>query len=115
MPKVVYFEIPAKDSEKIIEFYSNVFGWKIKSWEQKYWPIDFGEEKEDGIDGAIYLSEKMTTVMNTINVPDIDECVERIKNSGGKIIVEPESEKWGWHGYFKDPEGTVMGIVGPKK
>ena len=114
MPKVKYFEIPAKDPKKMLKFYSSVFDWKLGPARGKYWFIE-GNEKEEGIDGAIYLSEKMKTVMNTIGVPDIDEFIERIKKNGGKIIVEPEEERWGWHGYFKDPEGNVLGVVGPKK
>lgn len=115
MPKVIYYEIPAKDPKKINKFYSDVFDWKLEPWGKNYWSINSGKNKEEGIDGAIYLSEKMKTVMNTVAVPDIDESIRRIKNSGGKIIIEPEEEKWGWHAYFKDPEGTVMGIVGPRK
>ncbi len=29
MPRVVHFEIPADDPERAIEFYRQVFGWKI--------------------------------------------------------------------------------------
>ncbi|MGZ7136310.1 MAG: VOC family protein, partial [Methanobacterium sp.] len=38
MPRVVHFEIPADDPERAIEFYKNVFGWKIDKWEG---PFDY--------------------------------------------------------------------------
>lgn len=116
MSKVNYFEIPAKDPEKVKRFYSSVFDWQMEPWGDKYWIVTAGDKKEEGIDGAIYLSEKMKTVLNTISVPDIKEYAERVKAAGGQVMDEPhEVGEWGWHVYFKDPEGTVLGMMESKK
>lgn len=41
---VVYFDIPAKDIEKLRKFYSNLFGWKIEKVDPEmtteYWSIE---------------------------------------------------------------------------
>jgi uncharacterized protein len=112
MPKVNYFEIPAKDPKKINDFYAKVFDWKLQPWGDKYWMIDPGDSKDDGISGGIYLSEKMTTVMNTIAVPDINLYIERIIQNDGQILDKPQAiGDLGWHVYFKDPEGTIMGVM----
>lgn len=29
MPRVVHFEIPADNPEKVAKFYTDVFGWKV--------------------------------------------------------------------------------------
>lgn len=116
MPKVNYFEIPAKNPEKINKFYSDVFDWKMEPWGEKYWMVNSSDEKEEGIDGGIYLSEKMTTVMNTIGVPDIKEYMRRVIDAGGEVMGEPHAVgDWGWHVYFKDPEGTILGLMEKKK
>jgi len=41
MPKVIHFEIPAKDPERAIKFYKEVFEWKIVKWEGDfdYWLV----------------------------------------------------------------------------
>lgn len=33
MPRVVHFESSVKEPGKVVEFYKNVFGWKITKWE----------------------------------------------------------------------------------
>ena len=51
MSGVVHFEIPIKDFESAIKFYSDVFGWKISSWGEgeDYYLVDAGE---GGVGGA---------------------------------------------------------------
>lgn len=116
MCKVNYFEIPAKDPQKIKDFYNKVFDWSTDSVDDKYWMINSNKPDEEGINGAIYLSEKMDTVLNTISVPDMDEFMKKIKDNGGEIIDQPHDlGKWGWHVYFKDPGGTILGVNGPMK
>ena len=38
MPRIVHFEILARDPDSLANFYPNVFGWKIKKWEA---PVDY--------------------------------------------------------------------------
>ena len=116
MSQVNFYEIPAKNPKKILKFYSQVFDWKMEDWGKDYWGINSGRGKNEGIKGAIYLSEKMKTVVNTIGVPDMQEYIDRIKKYGGKVMGKPHNMgEWGWHVYFKDPEGTMLGISGPMK
>lgn len=116
MAKVTWFEIPAKNPEKTLKFYGDVFDWKIDAMDKKYWVIKSNKKSEEGIEGGIYLSEKMKTVLNTISVPDFDKSLEKVVKNGGKIIDKPEDMgEWGMHVYFKDPEGTILGLSGPSK
>ena len=113
MPRVIHFEIPAEDPEKITKFYSDVFGWKISQWEQTpYWLVDTKNKEEPGIGGAIYKKDWMTTTVNTISVEDVDEYLEKIKKAGGKVVREPmDIPKIGRHAVAADPEGTLFGIL----
>ena len=111
--KVVHFEIPADDPEKLAKFYTDVFGWKTSKWgEEQYWLVDAGPREDPGIGGAIYKKDWMTTVVNTIGVDDVDAYVEKIKQAGGEIVREPmDIPEVGRHAVAKDPEGTLFGII----
>src|SRR4030065_284873 len=104
MPRVIHFEIPAEDPEKIVKFYSDVFGWKISRWEkQPYWLVDTRNEDEQGIGGAIYKKDWMTTTVNTVSVDDIEEYLEKIKKADGKVVREPmDISKVGRHAVAAD-------------
>src|SRR5688572_33414948 len=61
MNRVVHFEIYATDPHQTIEFYKQVFGWKIEPWgppEAEYWHIDTGGDTSDtqstGLDGGLW-------------------------------------------------------------
>jgi len=114
MPRVVHFEISANDPEKIAAFYENVFGWKIAKWEEpaEYWLAETGEGDEPGINGGIMRSDEVFSgTVNSIDVPDIDTYVEKVKQYGGEIVVEKHAIPGvGYNAYCKDVEGTLFGI-----
>jgi hypothetical protein len=114
MNRVMHFELSVQDVEKAIPFYSDVFGWKVEKWDGpiNYWFVTTGEEKETGIDGAIMLKENhFPPTVLVIDVDDIDPVLEKVKQSGGEIIL-PKSPipGMGYSAYFKDPQGVIMGI-----
>lgn len=114
--KVLHFEIPADDPERIAKFYTDVFGWKISQWgKEPYWLAETGPRDEPGIGGAIYKKDdKMSVVVNTIGVDDVDAYVEKVKNAGGELVSGPmEIPEVGRHAMLKDPEGTLFGIIKP--
>jgi predicted enzyme related to lactoylglutathione lyase len=114
MPRVIHFEIHADDPERAVKFYSKVFGWEIKKWPgpTDYWLAKTGEDKEPGINGAIMHREKNGTVYNTIDVPSVDESIEKIKQAGGKVITEKMAVPGvGYMAYCKDTEGNIFGIM----
>ena len=116
MPRVVHFEVPAKDLKKIADFYTNAFGWKIEQTEfSDYWLALSGEKNDLGINGAIYkIDEKKDKVINIIGVGNIEEAIEKVKNNGGEMTSDiMEVPKVGRMAYFKDPEGTMFGMIQP--
>ena len=117
MPKIVHFEIPADDPEKAIAFYREVFGWKIESWggPMEYWLARTGDEGEGGIDGAIMRREHPgQTPINIIDVPDLDEFMDKIVAHGGKKVADKVPVPGvGWAAYAMDTEGNVFGLLQP--
>lgn len=115
MPRIVHFELNVKNVEKTKKFYESVFGWKIEKWEGPvdYWLIMTGEEGEPGIDGGLgYEEEGLPSVVNTIDVDDVDEIIKKIKNNKGQIVRPKHAVPGvGWMAYFKDSEGIVTGVM----
>lgn len=121
MDKVVHFEIPADNLERIQKFYSQAFGWKMDSVPGMGYILVSTVEidsktkmpKELGaINGGIL---KRTSPINSpliiVNVEDIDKSIEKIKSLGGGIIREKmKVGEMGYAAYFKDTEGNTLGI-----
>ena len=117
MSRVVHFEIPADDPERATKFYTKVFGWKIKKWEgpMDYWLVTTGDKSAPGIDGAIMQrSEMASTVVNTIDVPSVDDFIKKVTKNGGKVITpKTPIPGVGYFAYCKDTEGNMFGILQP--
>jgi hypothetical protein len=114
MAKVVHFEIPSENPEKAQQFYSNVFGWKFQQWgDMPYWLAESGPKDEPGIWGAISMkSGHNMTVVNTIDVVNVDDIIEGIKANGGEVISNKMAVPTiGWIVYFKDPDGNIHGAL----
>lgn len=115
MPRLVHFEMNVKDVQKSIKFYEEVFGWKFQKWDgpMDYWLIMTGDENEPGIDGGLgYEEEGLPNLINTIDVADIDDVINRIEKNGGEIVRPKHAVPGvGWLAYFKDSEGVMSGIM----
>lgn len=138
MNRVIHFEIHAAEPEKLGKFYADVFGWKIKEWkfpgvdmpqENRYWGVMTDstsspqaadkDSKEPGINGGIVVrkgpapkgGEPVSSFVCTIQVPSVDEWLNKITAAGGSIAV-PKMPIPGlaWLAYGKDPEGNIFGI-----
>jgi len=117
MSRVVHFEIPVDDPERATKFYTKVFGWKIKKWEgpMDYWLVTTGDKSAPGIDGAIMQrSEMASTVVNTIDVPSVDDFIKKVTKNGGKVVTpKTPIPGVGYFAYCKDTEGNMFGILQP--
>ncbi len=115
MKRVVHFELAADNPDRAVKFYQDVFGWKIEKWEGPvdYWLVTTGEENEPGINGAIkHRADQKQMTVNTIEVPSIDEFLEKIAKAEGKVIMpKTEIPGIGFHAYCEDTEGNILGII----
>ena len=115
MPRVVHFEINADEPERAIRFYKNVFGWTVEKWNGPvdYWLLTTGDDKEPGINGAITpRTDTPEATVNTVAVPSIDECVSKVRENGGTVIVPKMPVPGvGWLAYCKDTEGNTFGMM----
>ena len=119
---VVHFEIPADDTARASEFYHKAFGWEIMPFpEMKYTGLrsaDIDEKNNNmptelgRINGGMYeRSADLPVPSITVNVPSIDEAIERVKTAGGSVVREKVSVGgMGFIAYIKDTEGNVVGM-----
>ena len=114
MPRVVHFEFWAEDPERTVKFYEEVFGWEISKWAGPvdYWLVTTGEDDEPGINGGIGQQKKGGATYVTIDVPSVDEFIEKIVAAGGRVDVPKQPVPGvGYLAYCADPEGVVFGIM----
>ena len=116
MSRVVHFEIPADNPERVAGFYKKVLGWNIQKWEgpMDYWLISTGKDSEPGIHGGIARKKDRPAsgVLVTAQVDSVDECLKKIVNDGGSIVVPKRAIPGvGYQAHFRDPEGNVIGIM----
>lgn len=124
MNKVVHFEIPADDVARARKFYTQLFGWDVRDWTMSDGTVYHGvrtvevDEKtyvprEPGaINGAIVQRDDISrTPQVTVNVASIDECLEKVKAAGGKVLKgRTNVDNMGFYAYVSDTEGNLLGL-----
>jgi len=117
---IFHFEIPAYDIERMRDFYTQLFGWKITKMPgpTEYWnietvPVDEkGMPTRQGVNGS--MIKKVSPEHKPINyiyVDSVDECCRKIEELGGNVIDrKKEIPGLGWWALLSDPEGNEFGI-----
>ncbi|MBP2320810.1 putative enzyme related to lactoylglutathione lyase [Kibdelosporangium banguiense] len=118
--RVVHFEIPFDDGERARAFYQDAFGWNIMAMGEDYHLVMSGPtEQETGptepgfINGGMLErgSNPVTSPVLVVDVPSIDEALEKIEKLGGATVTgKTPVGDFGFSAYFKDPEGNLMGL-----
>ena len=106
---ITYMQIPASDVPASAEFYTHVFGWKVRS-DPNHASFD---DANGHLSGAIVgnrTSAGDVGVLPYIYVSGIDRVLERIVESGGEIVRPRYDEGGLWVATFRDPGGNVIGV-----
>ena len=132
MNPVVHFELPDEDRERMAEFYTKVFGWKMQMYGKEMGnyvvvqtsPTDEkGMIKEPGrINGGFFPKTKDNQIHTVvIAVDDIRDGMKKVEKAGGKIIGggykagEPDYIPGvGLYIAFQDTEGNRIAMLQPK-
>jgi predicted enzyme related to lactoylglutathione lyase len=73
-----------------------------------YWIIKTGDGP--GIDGG--LGTQRNPSVNTIDVDDVDDYLDKITKKGGTVVVPKMTmPRIGYLAYFQDPQGNIFGIM----
>ncbi len=123
--EVGHFELPAENPERARKFYSAAFGWKMMPMpEMEYTMVTTGPVDEKGqpkapgfIGGGIGKRGGMLEhPVVTIIVDDLAQAEKTVVKHGGRILQSKQpigDGAMGFTGYFRDPEGNVVGLFQP--
>ena len=127
---VVHFEIHASEPQRLIDFYSELLGWKFSQFgDMPYWSIDTGEGAVGmdapgrGINGGLTQRPGPAPEPGApVNGSDfvvgvdgsVDELFQRGLDLGGtEALPLSDMEGIGRVGYLLDPDNNVFGLISP--
>jgi uncharacterized protein len=120
MNSVVHFELPADDLPRAKKFYKDVFDWTVEDVPEMDYVIvrttEVDEQrmpkKAGAINGGMMKKDGQISAPSiTIAVQSIDDHLKKITEAGGTIVKgKTPVGNMGFIAYFKDPEGSVIGI-----
>lgn len=91
MPTIVHFDIPAEDTSRARQFYTELFGWKFESVPEMQYDL-FTTTSLDGTPGVGGgLGKRMDPsqrMMNYFGVPSIETAMKKVKSLGGSLVSE---------------------------
>ena len=106
---IVHVEVPAKDTAKLVTFYSKVFGWQFGAAPGME-TYQMAQTSEGGAGFAINPMEGGQTLVNYIGVPDVKAHTKKITDAGGTIVHSFSVAHMGHGAVCADPEGNAIGI-----
>jgi len=112
--RIVHFEIPANEPQKLTKFYSDLFGWKFQKAAiagPEYWLCDTGSEGP-GINGAVMQRQHAQQPwMNYVDVASIDAAIEKATKLGAKVALPKMPVPGvGAVAAIIDPQGNICGL-----
>jgi hypothetical protein len=123
MARVVHFEIHASRPDRLIAFYSSLFGWKFQQWDaSEYWLIETGAAQAPGINGGLLVrrgpapvdGQPVNSFVCTVEVAGLEETLARAGSLQGSVAVPTMPIPGvGWLAYIKDPDGNILGVMQP--
>ncbi len=123
MPKhgeICWTEIATTDLEKADTFYSELFGWNIKSDNNPEFEYrHFSDGRGHDVGGMYQMNPEMfgghavpPHFMTYISVDDVDKTAKQVTDLGGRIVREPmDIPNTGRMAVLTDPAGATFAII----
>jgi uncharacterized protein len=107
--RLVHFELPAEDTARAREFWSELFGWTYATWDG---PVEYHQtEAGGGPGGAIYPAQSGERgPLVYFDVDDIEAAVKRVRKLGGDADEPGAIPGVGWYARCRDTEGNGFGL-----
>lgn len=109
--KICYLEIPAKAAQASADFYSSIFGWKVK----KRGDGELAFDDAGGVSGTWVKESDRTPDERTrtyIMVDVIADTLKQIEAAGGQVLTRRTEIGAGMGAFaiFVDPVGNEFGL-----
>jgi uncharacterized protein len=117
-----WFEIPAANFDRAVDFYSTVLGISVYKSEFGGMPHGFLSSEEDGgVSGAIVKgngepSENGALIyLNAQNQANLETMLSRVKGAGGEVLIPSTPiPPQGYMGVIRDSEGNRIAFHVPQ-
>lgn len=113
---IVFFEIPAADFNRAVNFYEKIFNTTLSKCECEKEKMAFFTEQEQCV-GAISFTPNFQPSPNGVlihfNCDNIETTLSTVINKGGEIVTPKtkiEAEGRGYFAVFSDSEGNRIGL-----
>jgi predicted enzyme related to lactoylglutathione lyase len=111
---LAHLELHTTDLNGARAFYAELLGWRpelIEAAERSYLALDLGEGPSGGIvecgtDRALWLPY--------VSVPDIRAAIDRARQLGASVLLEPREGPAGWRSVVRAPDGGEVAFWQPK-
>jgi len=120
MDKVVHFEIPFDDKVRASKFYSDNFGWKLMDIPEMEYTMVYAAQTDENhmvtekgaINGGLFpRNDSAKSPLLVIGVDSVDETIQKVLSSGGKLITPKQSIPGGSYARVADSEGNIIGLA----
>ncbi len=108
--KICYIEMPAKDIQGSAEFYSKVFGWKVRKRGDGSTAFDdaVGEVSGTWVKGR--PPSGTPGLLFYIMVDSVEATVDAVLTHGGELVQPIGADAPEITARFRDPGGNVIGL-----
>jgi uncharacterized protein len=126
MDRVVHFEMPYEDPDRMATFYQSAFGWQTQKLGQEMGnyvlattteSTEAGPIKPGAINGGFYgkvPDRPMQYPSVVIAVDDVQRSARKVVAAGGKVLGDPmDIPGVGKYVSFVDPEGNRVSMLQP--
>lgn len=102
--KIVWFEMPSRDTARAREFYSSLFAWRFEPFPG----MDYHMAGEAG--GAVYANPAAQGITAYFGVADVEETARQVAELGGQAGEKQEIPGVGFYVHCEDLYGNRFGI-----
>jgi uncharacterized protein len=108
--KICYIELPAIDVARSADFYSTVFGWKIRKRGDGATAFDDGVGEVSGVWVLGRPPASQPGLMVYVMVDSVAATVDAVVAKGGEIVQPIGADAPEITARFRDPAGNVIGL-----
>ena len=116
---VVWVEMPVRDLDKAVAFYSSVMGYDMVAEEHAPYPMVNFPGGEKGVAGHLYVGTPAKAGAGPTThfaIPDtVEEAAARCFEAGGSVIGDIVTIPPGRFQCAQDPDGNAIGLFEPAK
>lgn len=113
---ITWFEIPVRDLDRAVTFYTNVLGVDLQLTDLLGVPHALFPVTEGGVSGALTQrrnvkpAEQGTRIYLRVE-GDINNALSKVEHAGGRVLTPKTSlGEEGFYGVIRDSEGNAIGL-----